>query len=210
MTQEEQSELQTLLRYLKTLADQTRLRILGLLANQQRSVDELAALLDLRPATVSWHLAKLKELELVQMRAEGNTHIYRLNGKGLGRINSLLGSPQRMALWVDDGAGDAWERKVIGDYLQDGRLKAIPSYRKKLQVILRWLAERFEYGRTYGENEVNELLGRYHEDTAALRRELVGYKLLARERGVYWRTEPPATSGVAATAAADEGRPPRD
>jgi len=208
MTQQESSELQTLLRYLKTLADQTRLRILGLLANQPRSVDELAALLDLRPATVSWHLAKLKELELVQMRAEGNTHIYRLNGKGLGRINTLLGSPQRMALWVEDEAGDAWERKVIADYLQDGRLKAIPSYRKKLRVILRWLAERFEHGRTYTEKEVNELLGRYHEDTATLRRELVGYKLLAREHGIYWRTQPPAGPSDGADADADGSEPP--
>lgn len=202
MTQEEQSELQMLLRYLKTLADQTRLRILGLLANQPRSVEELAHLLDLKAPTVSWHLGKLKELDLVQMRAEGNTHVYRLNGKGLGKINHLLGSPERMALWVDEEAGDPWERKVIADYVQDGRLKAIPSYRKKLEILLRWLAGQFEYGRTYTEKEVNELLGRYHEDTATLRRELVGHKLLQRERGVYWRTSPapPAPSDGAEAA----------
>ncbi len=190
MTQEEQSELQTLLRYLKTLADQTRLRILGLLANQPRSVEELAHLLDLKAATVSWHLGKLKEIELVQMRAEGNTHVYRLNGKGLGQINRLLGSPERMAQWVEDEGGDPWERKVIADYVQNGRLKAIPSYRKKREILLRWLAGHFDHGRTYTEKEINELLGRYHEDTATLRRELVGYKFLQRERGVYWRTAP--------------------
>src|SRR5262249_28551765 len=88
-------EMQTLLRYLKTLADQTRLRLIGLLASQQRSVEELAAHVDLKPSTVSWHLGKLKEIELVEMRAEGNTHVYRLSGKGLGRINRLLGSPER-------------------------------------------------------------------------------------------------------------------
>lgn len=206
MTQEEQSELQTLLRYLKTLADQTRLRILGLLANQPRSVEELATLLDLKAATVSWHLGKLKELELVQMRAEGNTHVYRLNGKGLGKINHLLGSPERMAHWVDEEAGDTWERKVIADYVQDGRLKAIPAYRKKHKILMRWLAGHFEYGRTYTEREVNELLVRYHEDTATLRRELVGYKLLQRERGIYWRTSPtvePPSEGAEAAAAAE-------
>src|SRR5579871_3796148 len=94
---EERDNLQTLLRYLKTLADQTRLRMIGLLATQKRSVEELAALLDLTPSTVSWHLGKLKELELAEMRAEGTTHVYRLNGKGLGRINRLLGSPERVA-----------------------------------------------------------------------------------------------------------------
>src|SRR6516162_10065825 len=78
-------DLQTLLVYL-----QTRLRILGLLAAERRSVEELAALLDLKPSTVSWHLARLKEIGLVEMRAQGNTHIYRMNSKGLGRINRLL------------------------------------------------------------------------------------------------------------------------
>lgn len=192
MTQDEQPELQTLLRYLKTLADQTRLRILGLLANQSRSVEELAHLLNLKASTVSWHLGKLKELDLVQMRAEGNTHVYRLNGKGLGRINHLLGSPERMSRWVNEEAGDTWERKVIADYVQDGRLKDIPAYRKKREILLRWLADTFEYGRTYTEKEVNELLSHHHEDTATLRRELVGYKLLQRERGIYWRTPAPA------------------
>lgn len=203
MSQREESELQTLLRYLKTLADQTRLRILGLLANQSRSVEELAHLLDLKASTVSWHLGKLKELELVDMRAEGNTHVYRLNGKGLGRINHMLGSPERMSLWVDEEGGDTWERKVIADYVQNGRLKVIPAYRKKRDILLRWLAEKFEYGRTYTEKEVNALLSQYHEDTATLRRELVGYKLLQRERGIYWRTAPAAETQAVQVGDAD-------
>ena len=41
----------------------------------------------------------------------------------------------------------------------------------------------------YNEKKVNEILGRYHEDTATLRRELVGSKLMKREGGggEYWR-----------------------
>ena len=70
MTQEEQSEMETLLRYLKTLADQTRLRILGLLANQPRSVEELAHLLDLKAATISWHLGKLDKARQYYMLTE--------------------------------------------------------------------------------------------------------------------------------------------
>jgi hypothetical protein len=184
--------MQIVLRYLKTLADQTRLRLIGLLASQQRNVEELAALLNLKSSTVSWHLGKLKELELVDMRAEGNTHVYRLNGKGLGRINKLLGARERIALWVEEEVGDVWERKVIADYVMDGRLKTIPAYRKKLEIILRWLANQFTYGRSYPEHEVNTILGRFHEDTATLRRELIGYKLLQRDHGVYWRPEPPS------------------
>jgi len=203
---EEQIEMQTLLVYLKTLADQTRLRLVGLLATQQRSVDELAALLDLRASTVSWHLAKLKEIELVEMRAEGNSHLYWLNGKGLGKINRLLGSPERIALLVDADM-DVWERKVLADFFENGRLKAIPAQEKKKLVIMTWLADRFEWGRRYSEREVNELIARYHPDTASLRRYLVGYRFMEREHGMYWRTrrDTPAREELVALAGALNG-----
>jgi hypothetical protein len=39
----------------------------------------------------------------------------------------------------------------------------------------------------YSEKQVNEILGRFHEDTAMLRRGLVEAKMMARDHGVYWR-----------------------
>ena len=189
MAEDQPQDIDTIVRYLKTLADRTRLRLLGLLAAEKRSVEELAALLDLKPSTVSWHLNKLKELDLVQMRADGNTHIYHLNGKGLGRIDKLLMTPERMAVIARDDES-AWERKVLRDFLEEGKLREIPAYRKKRDVILRWLVNQFERGRTYTEAEVNEIIKRYHPDSATLRRELVGAELMRREHGVYWRVEP--------------------
>ena len=194
-TEPASDDLQTLLIYLKTLADQTRLRILGLLAAERRSVEELAALLDLKPSTVSWHLARLKEIGLVEMRAQGNTHIYRMNGKGLGRINRLLAAPAR-AVMIGDVEADAWERKVLRDFLADGRPREIPAYLKKRRIILRWLATQFEVERVYPEHEVNEIIQRYHPDTATLRRELIGEKLMAREHGMYWRIPPDAEADI--------------
>jgi hypothetical protein len=54
-------------------------------------------------------------------------------------------------------------------------------------VILRYLAEQFEWDRRYTEKEVNEILGRTHEDYASLRRYLVDSLYLARDHEVYWR-----------------------
>jgi predicted transcriptional regulator len=186
----EQQDFEALLRYLKVLADQSRLRMLGFLANGERSVEELAALLDLRAATVSHHLGLLKDLDLVSMRAEGNTHIYRLNGKALGRMNKLLNTPENLTI-IERGEGDAWERKVLRDFFDGDRLKGIPSYRKKRLVILKWLAEQFARGRTYSEAEVNELIKHYHPDTATLRRDLIGFGFMQREHGTYWRLQAP-------------------
>ncbi len=61
-------KLQNLLRFFKALADESRLKIIGILASQECSVEELAVLLELKEPTISHHLTKLKQLELVRMR----------------------------------------------------------------------------------------------------------------------------------------------
>jgi hypothetical protein len=87
---------------------------------------------------------------------------------------------------------DAFEQKVVRDYsLPDGQLKIIPAQRKKLEAVLRYVVKTFEPGVRYSEKQVNEKLARFHQDTATLRRELVGYGLMQREGGggEYWRVE---------------------
>jgi predicted transcriptional regulator len=183
-------EFQTLLQFFKVLADENRLKLLGLLANREYSVEELAATLQLKAPTISHHLARLKELGLVGMRAEGNTHIYFLNVESLRSINKELSSSlssEKMASLVDDIEGEAWERKVLRDYFEGERLKEIPASRKKRSVIFKWLANRFEFGERYTEAQVNEIIKRYHPDSAYFRRELIGEKLMQRDQGLYWR-----------------------
>ena len=186
-----QDEFQALLQFMKVLADENRLKLLGILANGERSVEELAALLKLKAPTVSHHLAKLRELDLVGMRGEGNTHYYWLNGDALRQTNRLLLTPEKMASLVDDVEGDAWERKVLRDFFDGIHLKEIPASPKKRSVILKWLANQFEYGVYYKEKQVNEIIQRHHEDSAFFRRELIsraGY--MQRDNGTYWRVSP--------------------
>jgi hypothetical protein len=66
-------------------------------------------------------------------------------------------------------------------------LKAIPAQQKKLMPVLRHLVKSFEPGMHYAEDQVNQILGRFHEDTATLRRMLVTQGLLVRQGGEYWR-----------------------
>jgi hypothetical protein len=76
---------------------------------------------------------------------------------------------------------------MSSDLEPDGRLRQIPATRKKRHTVLAWLATHFDYDRRYREPEVNQILQTRHWDSATLRRELVGYRMLARERGIYWR-----------------------
>jgi hypothetical protein len=91
---------------------------------------------------------------------------------------------QAIASEVDEST---YERKVLRAFTDGSKLLQIPASRKKRQVILHWLLRDFEHGRSYPEKEVNELLLEHHWDSATLRRELVASRLMARERGVYWR-----------------------
>ena len=188
-------QLQRVLRFFKSLADASRLRMLGILAAGERSVDELAALLDLRPPTVSHHLAILRELGLVSMRAEGNVHMYRLDEDALRALSREVLSPERVASFADDVEAEAWQRKVLRDFFEGERLKEIPASRKKRAVILGRLSHEFEPGIRYRETEVNDVLKRHHADPATLRRELVGAGLLQRAQSVYWRSEPQPDAG---------------
>jgi biotin operon repressor len=176
--------------FYKALADMNRLKIIGLLARQPYSVEQLAALLGLKPATVSHHLAKLAEVGLVSARAEGYYSVYRLEEKALEERTRRLLSREDFKSAAADVDVDAYDRKVVADYSRrDGSLKTIPAQQKKLEVILRHIVKAFHPGRHYSEKKVNEMLSRYHEDTASLRRELVGFGLMKREGGggSYWR-----------------------
>ncbi len=180
-------DFQQLLRFFKVVADESRLRIVGLLAARELSVDELAAALQVKAPTVSHHLSKLRELDLVGMRPEGNSHVYWLRAETLTELSRDLLTRDRMASLVDDLESDRWEHKVLRDFLVGERLKEIPASRKKREVVLRWLADKFERNRSYPEREVNAIIGRHHPDFATLRRELIGHALLTRDQGIYLR-----------------------
>ena len=176
--------------FFKALADGNRLKIVGLLAQQPYSVEELAALLNLKPSTVSHHLARLAQIGLVSAKTESYYNVYRLDEKALQSKSRDLFSRENLAASIVDVDADAYDNKVVKDYVRrDGSLKIIPAQRKKLEAILRYVVKAFEVNKKYNEKKVNEILGKYHEDTASLRRELVGAKLMKREGGggEYWR-----------------------
>jgi predicted transcriptional regulator len=170
--------------FFKALADANRLKIIGLLSRQGYSVEELAALLNLKAPTVSHHLSRLAEVGLVTARAEGYYSIYMLDRKALEALARDLFSDEQMTAASREVDLEAFDRKVLANFLApDGRLKEIPAQRRKLEVVLRYVVKVFELGVKYNEKQVNQALARFHADTATLRRELVGYGLMKRETG---------------------------
>jgi DNA-binding transcriptional ArsR family regulator len=185
-----ESNLESLMQFFKALANENRLKMLGVLAGKECGVEELATILNLKAPTISHHLGILKNLGVVGMRVEGNDHLYRLDSEGLeGATKRVFASftSDKVTDLVEGVEFDAWEKKVINNFVKGAQILEIPAGYKKRLVILKWLVDFFEDGRKYTEKEVNEVLSQHHQDFSTLRRELIGNKLMERERGVYWR-----------------------
>jgi DNA-binding transcriptional ArsR family regulator len=184
---------ETLLEFFKAMADKSRLAIVGLLASREHSVQELAATLDLKEPTVSHHLAVLKRLGLVTARAEGTTRWHALDRGALERLSRRVLQPSVLAASTPPDSGPAGgpsdaDRKVLQGFVDaNGALKQIPASRKKRGAVLRWLMRDFADSRRYSEAEVNAAIQAHHWDSATLRRELIGHKMLARKDRIYWR-----------------------
>lgn len=167
----------------KALADERRLRIAGLLSQKALSVEEIAPAVGLSPGTVSHHIGYLRRAGLVTMERQQYYVVYRLDTQPL--LEALKTLAEQPAPRDAEDDLEKYDRKVLGDFMQDGKLIRIPSQRKKRDVILRFLAKKFEMGREYPEKEVNLTIAEYHDDFATLRRELVDAHMMERERGIY-------------------------
>ena len=192
----DQRTTEIMLQFCKAMADESRLKMVGLLSTAEHSVQQLASRLELKEPTVSHHLAILRQLGLVKLRADGNFRWYRLNEEVLGRISRAVFSRESIANLAVSVEAGGFERKVLGTFVDGDRLIEIPvSYKKRL-VILKWLAGFFEPNVSYPESRVNAVLKLHHSDCATLRREMIGCGILARDKGIYrrrpeseWRTD---------------------
>jgi DNA-binding transcriptional ArsR family regulator len=92
----------------EVLAEDSRRRILDLLAEEERPVGELVTLLSLSQPAVSKHLKVLREAGLVQSRTDAQRRIYRVNPEPLRAVDEWLAPYRRQ--WA--GHRNALERHL--------------------------------------------------------------------------------------------------
>ena len=161
---------------LKLLADETRLRIINILAEGDSYVELIASKLELTPATVCYHLKKMEATGMVRCSRSQFYIIYSLN-------KDVFDRPLRELVITKDTTADreaAYEREVIANFFKYGRLTRLPAQRKKQEIILREIARRFEPGRDYPEPEVNAIISEVYDDYCTVRREMIGCGLMTR------------------------------
>ena len=175
----------------KCLADKSRLQILKSLAIEDMYVERLAERLGITAPTVSFHLKKLADAGAVTSYKSQYYMMYSLNKEIFE--TSILEIIREKSDEADlQAQRDAeYRRKVIDAFFEYGKLKAIPTQRKKERIVLEEIARAFEYDRIYTEREVNIIIADFHDDFCTIRRDMIAEGLLGREAGGggYWRVK---------------------
>ena len=188
----QEQHFEQFVQFFKVLGEPNRLKIVGLLADKPRTVEQLGALLGVGVSTVSHHLSKLADAGLVSAKAESYYSVYTLRTEVLTSMaKELLKQAEGQRPAMENVLPD-FDRKVLGTFTTpEGRIKAFPVGEKRFLVLLNHVLRAFEPGVRYTEKRVNQILSNFNEDTARLRRGLVDYRLMAREGGggKYWRIE---------------------
>lgn len=196
-------QIDLLVQFHKALSDVSRIRILALLARKPMSGTELAERLGLTPATITHHTQKLKKVGIVKEKRDKNTITFFLITRELGRyaestISTIIPADvPALEEWevrrsdIPDEAGEMkmiendMERVIAPFFMEDGKLKQIPSQWKKRRYVLEKLVASLDFGKQYTEKEISDYLKWYHDDYATLRRELIMNHIMFRENGIY-------------------------
>lgn len=165
---------------LKLLLDEDRLAILGLAAQRAYTIRELTDAIPAKRTPPAKHISQLVAAGLL---ATVGADSYMLNVAQLQRWKRELFARAKLP------TPESSDGQVLATYVKNGKMVQYPAQHTKRIVLLRWLSEHFELGRAYPEREVNEILSGHSEDFATLRRYLVDFGYLAREGGIYQRSQ---------------------
>jgi DNA-binding transcriptional ArsR family regulator len=173
----------------KALADPVRLRIMGLLVDEERCGQELAETLKLAPGTVTHHLQTLRGLGLLTEERRPPYTYVRLDYPRLREaIVPFLKKErvQRFAAGPDVGRE---KRRVLNAFFDGPTLKAIPAQRRKKEIVFEEILRRLPARRSFTEAALSERIRRIHPDFCTIRREFIMGGYMERSAGVYRWTD---------------------
>ena len=165
----------------KCLADKSRLQILKSLSIEDMYVERLAERLGLTPPTISFHLKKLLEVHAVTCYKTQYYTMYSLCSDvfDITMLAIIRSRSDEAALQAQ--RDEDYRKKVIDAFFEYGKLKSIPTQRKKERIVLEEIAKAFEPGRVYTEREVNLIIADFYDDFCTIRRDMIAEQLLTRD-----------------------------
>ncbi len=178
-------ELIQSLRIFRALSDPSRLLIINSLINKAQYVEEIASRLNLSESTVSFHLNKLEDADLVYKVKDQYYTMLHLNTDILGLYLKELISFTHNEKSSQEERLKTHSEKVISTYFNKGKLLKIPSQHKKRIIILEAVLSMFEPEKVYQEQEVDLKIKEIFDDHCTIRRYLIDEKMMFRKKGKY-------------------------
>ena len=159
----------------KALGDESRLAIVRMLLEGESYVELIASRLSLSSATVSHHLKKLEAAGIVHCHRTQFYMIYALRPEIMEQ--TLLHLVGTLPAQDDD---TKYRESVIESFFECGKLKNLPSQRKKREIVLEFILNQLERKEYYTEKEINAHIEKFHKDYCTVRREMIAFNLLCR------------------------------
>lgn len=178
---------QEAIKLFKCLADKSRLQILKSLMQEDMYVERLAQRLGLTAATISFHLKKLEDAGAVKSRKEQYYTMYSINKKIFQASMLDILREETSEQVILEERDEQYRKKVIESFFEYGKLKAIPSQRKKERIVLEEMVKAFAFDKDYTEREVNIIIADFHDDFCTIRRDMISEGLLERDNMLYRR-----------------------
>jgi len=185
MTNDSASVPVSLVKLFKSLAEPTRLRMIGAMVDRPRCGQDLAAEVGVSPATVSHHLRVLSEAGLVRETRQPPYTFYQLDLDNLQGAVKAVSTPRRVRELSTISAVDEDTRDVLRAFFDGPRLVALPAQRKKKDLVLEEVLRRLPRRREYQETELNRFIEVTHPDFCTIRREWIMGRYMERKDGVY-------------------------
>ena len=154
----------------KVLADESRLKIISILLVKDSYTEYLASKLNLTAATIAYHMDKLEKSGVVFSTRIQHYVIYSINRE---MMNRSVGEFIQSIIKYDDSKG--YEEKVIDSFFEYGKLKQLPTQIKKREIVIGYIAEKFEFDKIYSEKELTSIISEIFEDYCTVKRDLIGF-----------------------------------
>lgn len=172
----------------KCLADKSRIQIIKSLIQEDMYVERLSERLGITASTVSFHLKKLEDAQVVKSYKDQYYTMYSVNHDvfNVSILDILKEESEEVKLQTE--RDEQYRKKVIDSFFEYGKLKSIPSQRKKQRIVLEEIAKSFETGKDYSEREINIIIADFNDDFCTIRRNMIAEGLLSRENMIYRKT----------------------
>jgi|SRR5690625_102318 len=178
-------QLDRIVHFHKTIGDKTRINIISMLKPGPLHGQALAEKLGLTPPTISYHMTKLKEIDVVFQRRDKNTIYFYLNEKKLKAMAEAILHIGKKSIEPDFISIENKNYVITQFFNDEGKLINIPAKHVKKLIVLEYLIQGLKMNQSYEEKELNEYIKQFYDDYATIRRELIMCHFMSREHGKY-------------------------